>query len=196
MTQRVFVDANVLVSRTCRDWLLLLRRDNEGMFQLHSTEDVLAEVLRSLRKRNPRLPGGVVHQLAQRIRACVDEVLSDFSGEETFTGSDAGDYHVHAAAIGSRADILLTANDPADFTAAPDDEPYEIMHPDDFFLLVADSNPCCVHPIVENQFRYWSARAEREGDACQLDGALRRAGCPQFADRVQAALREMAVRGF
>lgn len=48
MMQRVFVDANVLYSRTLRDWTFLFRGSTDGMFQLHSTEDVFAEVHKRL----------------------------------------------------------------------------------------------------------------------------------------------------
>ena len=44
----MFVDANVLFSKTCRDWLYFLRQENEGMFQLCSTNDVMVEVLYNL----------------------------------------------------------------------------------------------------------------------------------------------------
>lgn len=50
MTQRVFVDANIFASRTIMDWLMHLRRQNEGMFQLHATEDVFVEALHATRK--------------------------------------------------------------------------------------------------------------------------------------------------
>jgi hypothetical protein len=49
MTQRVFVDANVFYSRTHLDWLFFLKQANNAMFQLHSTEDVFAEVRRIIR---------------------------------------------------------------------------------------------------------------------------------------------------
>lgn len=48
MPQRVFVDANIFYRRTLLDWMYHLRQANEGMFQLHSTEDVFAEVLANM----------------------------------------------------------------------------------------------------------------------------------------------------
>lgn len=188
MTQRVFVDANIFVSRTIMDWLLHLRELNQGMFQLHATEDIFVEALHATRKRNPRAPGNLLEDRMKKIRDCVDEVLPNFSGNLPFTGSDEGDYHVHAAAIAARADVILTQNRPADITANPDDEPYEIYTADDFFLLIVQSNPNCLLPSTQAQLSYWS----RRGDA-QLDDRLHKAGCPQFADRVREALRALAM---
>lgn len=188
MTQRVFVDANIFVSRTIMDWLFHLRNLNEGMFQLHATEDVFVEALHATRKRNPRAPGTLLTDRMAKIRACVDEVLPSFPGTLEFTGSDEGDYHVHAAAISSRATMILTQNSAEDITRTPDDEPYEIYCADDFFMLVIQSNPGCLLPCTEGQLAYWG----RRGDG-QLDDRLVKAGCPQFADAVRHALRTLAM---
>ncbi|MFL0458744.1 PIN domain-containing protein [Brachybacterium paraconglomeratum] len=193
MPQRVFVDANVLASKTCRDWLFFLRDANEGMFQLHATHDVFAEALRKMRTNNPRLPGAVVAAMVKQIELCIDEVVPNFSGDLDFSGTDEGDYHVHAAATASRADKILTSNKPSDITQRPDDEYYEIVTPDEFFTLVADSNPACIKPITREQLEYWCRRAERgESVTTQLDDALRAAQCPKFADRVREALQQLA----
>ena len=62
--QRVFVDANVLYSKTLMDWLFLLKLHNPGMFQVHTTEDVCAEVLANMRSRHPQAPGHYTAHLA------------------------------------------------------------------------------------------------------------------------------------
>ncbi|MFJ4760446.1 hypothetical protein ACIP1V_06580 [Kocuria marina] len=108
MTQRVFVDANVLVSKTLMDWLFLLRLENPAMFQVHSTEDVFAEVIANMRKKCPTAPGHRTAQRAQLIRKNMDEVLQGFPSDLDFTGTDRHDYHVHAGAVFGGADIILT----------------------------------------------------------------------------------------
>ena len=188
MTQRVFVDATIFVSRTIMDWLFPLRNLNEGMFQLHATEDVFVEALHATRKRYPRAPGTLLEDRMEKIRACVDEVLPTFPGDLTFTGSDEGDYHVHAAAIPSRADVILTQKAPEDITRTPDDEPYEIYTADDFFMLIVTSNPGCLLPCTASQVEYWGPRG-----GGQLDDRLVRAGCPQLAARVRKALQTLAM---
>lgn len=189
MTQRVFVDANVLASRTILDWLFFLRIENEGMFQLHATEDVLAETVRVLRRKHPRLPGAAITDRRHKIEKCLDEVIDNFSDSETFSGKDEGDYHVHAAAIAAQAQLLLTDNDPEDITSTPDNEPYEIITSDEFFMLVTDSNPQCVVPITKEQLSYWNSKPTGK----PLDEALRRARCPEFAKRIREALQHIAV---
>lgn len=62
----------------------------------------------------------------------VDEVLDTFPHDLTFTGTDEGDYHIHAAATHCQADLLLTDDDPRDITTT-ENVHYDIICPDDFF---------------------------------------------------------------
>ncbi|RRD29306.1 PIN domain-containing protein [Actinomyces bowdenii] len=188
MTQRVLVDANVLFSKTTMDWLFLLRMHNAGMFSLYATEDIIAEVLANMRKKNPTAPGHLTSHRAELIRNTLDEVLRDFPSDIPFTGADPADYHVHAAATNGRADLLLTSNKPEDFTAHPDGEAYSIICPDEFFLLISESNPSCLMPIIEEQMDYWSSKQEH----LQLDDALMGAQCPAFSLRVREELQKLA----
>lgn len=196
MTQRVFVDANVLFSKTRMDWLFLLRLRNEGMFQVHATEDVLAETIANMRERHPTYDGSYTRHRLELIRKNLDEVIEDYpangaEGSVPFTGSDPHDYHVHAAASAGRADIILTCNKPDDITQNPENESYEIMHPDDFYCLVVTSNPHCLIPIIKEQLAYWSKHNSRR----QLDDMLR-PECPSFADCVRDGLRTIARQGY
>ncbi|MEJ7647683.1 MAG: hypothetical protein WKF57_01350 [Nakamurella sp.] len=59
MADRVLPDANVLHSRTLRDWLLMLMLEpTVELFTLFYTEDILAEVVTTIRRRRPDLSGG------------------------------------------------------------------------------------------------------------------------------------------
>lgn len=189
MTQRVLVDANILYQKTTMDWMFLLRDENAGMFQLYATEDIIAEVVANMRKKKPRAPGHVTHRRAELIRMSLDEVLDNFSGKIPFTGRDCGDYHVHAAAVEGRANFILSHNEARDFTEDPDGEYYSVIAPDDFFMLVSESNPTCMMPIVRRQIEYW----ERKPECLQLDDALMRVGCPAFALRVREELQRIAL---
>src|SRR5699024_1274856 len=141
-------DANVLYSKTLMDWLFLLKRENESMFQLHATEDVFAEVASNMRKKHPRLPGHVVRRRVELMRQSVDEVLITFPGDLSFTGTDENDYHVHAAATACQAYLLLTINDPTDITTS-DDTHYDMNCPDYFFVLGTTSAvPKFLHPFL------------------------------------------------
>lgn len=64
----VLVDANVLFSRTLRDWLALLYlRSGQTMFEVMWTDDIMVEFQYHLRKKNPFLDdaqcGGVRRNL-------------------------------------------------------------------------------------------------------------------------------------
>lgn len=168
--------------------MFLLRNATEGMFQLHSTRDVISEALANYRKNNSTAPGHAVARMNELITDSLDEVVRNFPGDLPFDGRDPNDYHVHAAAVYSQADIILTCNEATDFTTTPDEQNYDIYHPDDFFLLIADSRPQCVNQVTRNQQEYWKAKPDRR----QLDEVLRKSGCPNFAERVRQALQELA----
>ena len=187
MLQRVFLDANVLCSRTLRDWTCLLRLRTDGMFQLHTTEDVLAETIRTLRRLRPDLPGGAVTRLRTAVLGAIDELVEDFDATVPYTGSDPDDRHVHAAALACGAHILLTED--RGFVTN-DDTAYEVYRCDEFFVLVDDSAPWIVRDVVREQARYWSSRPR--GARKSLPGALRDADCPTFAGRVERHLRFLA----
>ncbi|MFE3178609.1 hypothetical protein ACFXPA_32295 [Amycolatopsis sp. NPDC059090] len=76
MPTRVLPDANVLHARTLRDWLLLLKdTGNASMFHVFYTEDILAETIQSIRRRNPGLTGTVLAEARPRHAAQANPVL-------------------------------------------------------------------------------------------------------------------------
>ncbi|MGU3409511.1 putative toxin-antitoxin system toxin component, PIN family [Microbacterium sp. M1A1_1b] len=183
MHQRVFVDANVLCSRTLRDWTCLLRARVDGLFQLHTTEDVLAEVLRTLRRLHPERPGGAVTRLRAAVLASIDELVDDFDATVPYAGNDPDDRHVHAAAVACRADVLLTQD--RGLAAAPQSH-YLVSGCDAFFTRIDDMAPAAVRDVCLQQVEYWATRTSHPAEA--LVAALHDAGCPVFANRVRAHL--------
>ncbi len=187
MFQRVFVDANVLVSKTTRDWLLLVHAVLEGMFQLHTTEDVFAEVFRTIRKKNPRLDGGAITRIRHQLVTSFDELIEDFDGSTPFPGRDEGDIHVHAAAVASKAHIVLSSDN--GFTDIdPDLLPYEVFKPDEFFMLIQSSAPNAVREVTSLQVQYW----QKKKGSKTLVQALIDARCPVFAAAVEEHLRVLS----
>jgi predicted nucleic acid-binding protein len=185
----VFVDANVWFSRTLRDWLGMLYTTPENPpFVVHWTEDVLAELIYHLRKTHPDWPGSRITTLRDLLSATFETGrVADFAIDTTYFGSDPGDAHVHAAAVACGADVLVTCNI-GDFEWDENTSPYEVMHPDDFLVLVDDSSPELVAVVAAKMCEYWVGR-DGESD---LPQRLRTAGCPRFADRVLAHLQQMA----
>ena len=190
MTQRVFVDANVLFSRTLRDWLFQLRNAAPEMFQLHSTEDVLAETLYRLRRKNPAWDGGQITRLRESLVENLDEILTDFDATVAYDGSDPNDRHVHAAAVSCSADILLT-NDTG-FVSLEDADrlPYEVQSADEFFVLIDNSAASYVQRVTDSQRRYWAS--SKSAGSRGLAEALVASGCPEFAKRVTIHLRTLS----
>lgn len=188
MPQRVFVDANVLASRTILDWLFALHCLAGSMFVFHTSQDVLVEAARSLRKRLPTAPGKIIQDRVTKVEAVMEEIVSDFPGDIPFDGLDRNDYHVHAAAVASRADIVLTDNSERDITTSAELQHYEILNTDDFLMLVHDSAPHLVLECTKQQLDYWQTQKNFRG----LDEALKQAGCPNFASAVREALKVLA----
>lgn len=112
-----------------------------------------------------------------------------FPGHLDFTGTDIYDYHVHAAAIACQADIILTSDKQEHITQEPDEEPYEIYTPDDFFILVAQSNPESAFTVSQGQFDYWRPKTKSK----PIDKALEDAGCSKFAKVVRGHLQTIAL---
>lgn len=190
MPTRVLVDANVLFSRTLRDWLALLYLESDALFSVHWTEDILAETIRGLRRKNPEWPGHKTTSIHDRIRGTFEGGrVDDFTHDPSYSGKDPDDSHVHAAAIACHANILLTNDEGFTLSASDSTElPYEIYKPDPFFLLVDDAAPELVQIVTANQQKYW---VQKDGGA-NLPRALRDAGCNDFAERVRQHLQDLA----
>jgi len=189
MSTRVLVDANVLYSRTLRDWLALLYLESDSLFSVYWTEDILAETMYHLRRDHPDWPGHKTRAVSEKIRGTFEGGrVEDFVPDGSFVGPDPHDQHVHAAALACRASILLTADSGFSNSAAREAESlYEVYEPDDFFVLVDDSAPDTVRAVVSKQQHYWLTRQGR----ANLPQALITAGCNCFADRVRSHLQDI-----
>lgn len=184
MTLRVLVDANVLFSRTLRDWLALIHLSEEGqLYTVHWTEDILAEALYWLRRKHPHWEGSKTSTVRDRIAGTFEGGrVTDFAIDGSFPGTDPNDQHVHAAALACDADIVLTNDDGFVSSAAdPDELPYEVFEPDAFFVLADDSAPHIIRSVTREQTRYWCGKRGR----AQLTQYLEAAGCEEFARRVR-----------
>ncbi|ADG76158.1 conserved hypothetical protein [Cellulomonas flavigena DSM 20109] len=182
----VFVDANVWFSRTLRDWLgLLYVLPDDPPFVVHWSEDVFAEVLYHLRKTHPTWPGHRISGIRDRLAGTFEAGRVDtYEIDSTYGGRELDDAHVHAAAVACGADVLLTF-DVDDFDWDTNTSPYEVMHPDDFLVLLDDFCPELVKAAVDEMVGYWIAR----GLDADMPGRLRKSGCPQFADRAASHSR-------
>lgn len=187
----VLVDANVLFSRTYRDWLsLLYLRSRGSLFDVMWTEDILAETIYKIREQNQNLSGDVLARIRDKIAGTFPRGrVTNYSVPGTYAGPDPRDAHVHCAAEACGATAVLTENikDLIPVDADVDDLPYELHRPDEFFVLVDDSAAELVRRVTLEQARHFVRYA---GDA-DLPGALRKAGSPNFAERVRLHLLDL-----
>ncbi|ATY16963.1 PIN domain-containing protein (plasmid) [Amycolatopsis sp. AA4] len=191
---RVFVDANVLYSRTLRDWLCLLQLGAPGeIYTVYWSEHVLAETIYHLLKKHPEWRGAKITAIRDRITGVFEGGrVEDFTVDGSFPGTDLDDQHVHAAALACSADIVLS--DDGGFTItgdAAEQLPYEVYRPDEFFVLVEDSAPDRVAEVTRCQTLYWRGRSP-DGRA-DLATALIDAACPAFAERVRAHQSQLSL---
>jgi hypothetical protein len=192
VTIRILPDANVLVSRTARDWILLIQRGDprnvNDMFFLYYTVDTLAETINTIRNANPDLDGAKITTIHDRITESMTGRIDHYPGRADAPISDIGDHHVHAAAVAGGIDIVVTGD--TGFTklvdAVRDELPYEIQTPDEFLVLADDSWPEIVRAVTKTQFEYWTPKGGRN-----LPTALDKAGCTRFADRVRNHLQAL-----
>ncbi|MGZ0712582.1 PIN domain-containing protein (plasmid) [Coraliomargarita sp. W4R53] len=185
---RVFVDSNVLGSKTQYDWMFLLKLDCR-MFTLCTSEDVLDEAHRVWRRKHPEVGGEMRSKRSKLFRENFDEVLDSWVGGRAPTIKDIDDLHVHNACSHSKADILLTNNvgdfgDPAKLT-------YDLYTPDQFFMLISGNSPATVQSVTRKQALYWHGVNDRNSERprISLDQALVRSNCPEFAKIVASQLK-------
>ncbi|GAA4517642.1 PIN domain-containing protein [Brevibacterium yomogidense] len=185
MITRVLPDANVLFSRTTRDWLLLLAdAAAQGAFTVTYTEDILSETVYNLRRNYPHLTGTQITRINDSIAVAMSERIDDYGNGSDGPIADPFDNHVHAAAVAGRIDALVTSDKGfLDLTdEAKDSLPYEIYCPDEFFLLVDNSMPHHVRAVFETMLQHHQS----VGKSLDFDDALVQSSCPRFAERVRA----------
>lgn len=188
---RVFVDSNVLGSKTQYDWLFLLRSELPTMFTLSTSGDVLDEAHRVWRRKHAESGGDMRAKREELFRAQFDEVSDDWTGNKAPV-IDIDDSHVHNAAAYLDAEILLT-NNVKDF-GDPNDLPYDLYTPDEFFCLIYQNAPNAVRAVAAIQTAYWIrvSEANKSVPPKKLSKALKDAGCPDFAQKVKECLMMMS----
>ncbi|WP_245719998.1 PIN domain-containing protein [Nocardia uniformis] len=187
---KVLVDANVLYSRTFRDWLALLYLHGGEMFEVMWTDDIMAEFVYHLRKKNPFLADAQVGGIRRRLEKVFEAGrISGFTIDPSCDYTDPGDAHVHSAAVHGQVDILLTGNT-KDFREM-DHLTYEVYSADEFFELVDDSSPDAVLAVTREQLVYHLRRST--DSRVSLPDMLVRAGAPAFANRVRKHLQTVDI---
>lgn len=191
----VFVDANVLFSRTLRDWTFLLSAECKR-FAVVSSLDCLVETVGNIRERNPEAGGGVISHIHDLIERSLHDVLRDYPGGPIEGVSDEKDWHVIHAATQAEAKILVTDNI-RDFARVADSLPFDLYTADDLFMLMAHNDPRAVEAVTMRQVHYWEDvgkryAAEDKPAPKKLAQALRDAGAASFAQIIDETLRKLS----
>lgn len=107
----VLADANILFSRTLRDYVLYAA--DAGAIEIHWSQQILDEMSRNLRARLG-LGSADTARLEQLMNTYIEYALVDIDPDDVArveaVEMDPGDRHVLAAALSADADILLTDN--------------------------------------------------------------------------------------
>lgn len=165
-------------------------RSESQIFTLTTTPDVLDEAHRVWRRRHAAAGGKMRKDRETKFRESFDEILEDWQGGEDSNLSDIDDLHIHNAAQYFRVDILLTDNI-KDF-GDPDQLPYDLYTPDEFFCLVEAGSTHSVLEVTRKQNDYWQGRRDQGQTIKPMVKALQDAGCPKFAGFVEGHLRVLS----
>lgn len=158
----VLADANILFSRTLRDYVLYVA--DEGAIEIHWSQQFLDEVSRNLQE-NLGFSRDNTTRLEELMNDYIEYALIDVDPTDLATVDhvemDAKDRHVLAAAISADADILLTENTkhfPRDWMI---DHGIELMDAGELLLRLAERLPDKVRRAHEKTVRY-SPKSEAE----------------------------------
>ncbi len=177
----VVLDANVLVMAALRD--TLLRAADAALYRLAWSEDILAEVERTL------VDKGMTTKLQARLlldvmrAAFPDAAVTGYRARLSHMTNDPKDRHVLAAAVTAGAPVIVTAN--LKHFRAEALAPYAItaQSPDDFLCDLSASSPERLGQIIRAQARDL-VRPPLSVPA--LLSLLARQQAPQFAARFSA----------
>lgn len=176
-----FLDANILFSKTLRDWLCRTALLSEGeVLRVRWSDDVLAEWVYRARRQQPQLSDeGVSAARRHLLEAFPDALVTGYDPMQVAQPQDVHDWHVLAAAEHGRCDVLVTSD------AALLEEPVEGSRvrsatADAVLVAVAGAHGDVVETVLADQQSYWRRRG---APAARRDLAHRLglAGAPRFA---------------
>lgn len=170
----VVYDANVLYPNVVRD--LLIRIAQAGLVQAKWTHEILDETFRALLKNRPDTPDSTWERLRELMLAAIRDglVMGHEPLVDAITGlPDADDRHVVAAAIKSKAQVIVTANI-KDFPAHELAKwNVEAKHPDAFIVDQIHLDPRAVYAAVQ---QIADSRTNPPGTVTDVLDELARAG--------------------
>jgi predicted nucleic acid-binding protein len=179
-----FLDTCVLYPATLRDVILTIAE--VGICQIRWSPDVLAELERIYIKLSPLDPAAAkagAHYVIEIMKDAFPDAMveqSHYAPLIPAMPNDIKDRHVLAAAIASRADVLVTAN-LKDFRVPDGFCDTDIQHPDEFLCYQLELAPQDFFHALED------LASHRRAPMNTLQGILRslQKTVPDFASRAQ-----------
>jgi predicted nucleic acid-binding protein len=151
----VLADANILFSRTLRDYVLYAT--DEGAIEVHWSREILAEMSRNLRE-NLGLSHDSTSRLEQLMNDYIEYALVEVDpvhlAAVEVVEMDAKDRHVLAAALSADADMLRTENTkdfPSQWMA---ERGIELLTAGQLLIRLADGFPDKIRAAHEKTVRY------------------------------------------
>jgi predicted nucleic acid-binding protein len=138
----VLADANILFSRTLRDYFLYAA--DGGAIEIRWSQQILDEMSRNLREAmgfSADQTDRLERLMNDYMEHALVEVTAEAEAEVADVVMDAKDRHVLAAAISAEADILLTDNTPHFPMAWMDERGLELIGAGDLLIRLAESMP-------------------------------------------------------
>jgi predicted nucleic acid-binding protein len=183
---RVFVDTNVLFPFSVMDLMLALTED--AVHEVVWSDALLDEWERVIVREQRRSP-----ESAASITAAIREFFGDTRIPEgdyahlvdDMPSTDPDDRHHIAAAVASRAKVIVTWNR-GDFPAEPLAElGLGVLDPDEYLCELIGEVP---EEVVATVVRLASEKRQPPLTPSDLADSLGKAGCPTFAARLRALI--------
>lgn len=94
----VLLDTNILMSKTLRDWILILAQESEyEFFQPYVSSGILDEFGYHMRRKTPTLDDEALETWKKQILSSTQGFISGFQVPHIPGYPDKDDLHVHAA---------------------------------------------------------------------------------------------------
>lgn len=182
MSFGVVLDACVLIPAAVRD--TLLRAAAAGMYRLHWSEDILAEVQRNLVADGLTSAQGAADVVSAMRRAFPEATVEGYQHLVLLIEVDEKDRHVAAAAVVSGTQVIVTL-DLNDFPLSVLDQfGIDVRSPDEFLVSLFEMDPDGICQIVRDQARALVNPPRTTADVVNALGRV----APRFASMLRDAL--------
>lgn len=189
--ESVLLDTNILMSKTLRDWILLLTKESDyRFFAPYVSTGIMDEFGYHTRRKDPMIHDAKIEKWKQQVLTSCKSLIAGFPVEPVAGFPDINDLHVHAAAQHGGMHALVTDDrkllDYASTEEAQNIQNYETLSADDFLMQLTEyAHPSLFAQVYLTQESYARSKGFTEID---IPRALEEAGAGQFARYLRTAV--------